>query len=370
MLRRALMLVVALAFVTLAELAGGHSGETAAVTGTVTYLQRIALAADAIVDVQLRDVSLQDGPAKVLAEVRIPAAGKQVPIPFRLPYAPTDINPAHSYAIGAAILVDVKTIFTSTSSHPVSTRGAPTELSIVVQPVEATGQTEGSSRGAAPAIEETYWKLIELGGTPVAADVGATEANLVLHADGKTLAGLSGCNRLVGGYQLRRRSLHFTPAGLTRMACPEPLMKQEQALVEALIATTSYRIVGLTLELRNGTRVLARFESSSVSGPSANPTTAPTAPDSPTNGWLGQWNGPEGTYLVLSKNGGKYVVKIRSLDGLETYEGVPVGDGVQFTRHGQAESIHAGDGKETGMKWLLDRKNCLIIKSGEGFCRD
>jgi len=145
-------------------------------------------------------------------------------------------------------------------------------------------------------------------------------------------------------------------------------MTQEQAFVAALQSTTSYRIVGDTLELSDGTQVLARFKSSATS--SAGPTVTPNEPDSPTDLWLGHWNGPEGTYLLLAKNGDKYVVKIRSLDGLDTYEGVAAGDRIQFTRDGKAESIRAGSGEETGMKWLLDKKNCLIIKTGEGFCRD
>ena len=85
--------------------------------------------------------------------------------------------------------------------------------------------------------------------------------------------------------------------------------------------------------------------------------------------WLGQWNGPEGTSLVLSKNGEKYVVKINSLDGPATYEGIAVGDHIEFQRDGKNESIHAGSGADTGMKWLLDEKNCLVIKASEGFCR-
>jgi hypothetical protein len=86
--------------------------------------------------------------------------------------------------------------------------------------------------------------------------------------------------------------------------------------------------------------------------------------------WLGKWVGPEGTYVVLSKNGDKYGVEIHSLDGSATYEGTPVGNRLQFQRNGRAEYIHAGSGDETGMKWLLDKKDCLIIKTGEGFCRD
>ena len=86
--------------------------------------------------------------------------------------------------------------------------------------------------------------------------------------------------------------------------------------------------------------------------------------------WLRKWNGPEGTFLLLSLNGHRYLVKIQSLDGLDGYEGVATADGIRFTRNGKTESIHAGNGEDTGMKWLLDKKNCLIIKSGEGFCRD
>jgi hypothetical protein len=100
-----------------------------------------------------------------------------------------------------------------------------------------------------------------------------------------------------------------------------------------------------------------------------NPAATPLA-SVPAEKWLGQWNGPEGTFLDLAQTGNHYVVKIRSLDSLDTYDGVATADGIQFTRDGKAESIRAGNGEGTGMKWLLDKKNCLIIKYGEGFCRN
>lgn len=86
--------------------------------------------------------------------------------------------------------------------------------------------------------------------------------------------------------------------------------------------------------------------------------------------WLGKWIGPEGTFLVLSQHAGKYAVEIHSLDGPATYEGTAVGDRIEFVRDSKRESIHAGNGEDSGMKWLLDKKNCLIIKTGEGFCRE
>ena len=107
-----------------------------------------------------------------------------------------------------------------------------------------------------------------------------------------------------------------------------------------------------------------------VGSPPTSPTTAsPASANNLTDKWLGQWNGPEGTYLLLSKSGDQYVVKIQSLDGPATYEGVAARDRIEFKRDGKTESIRGANGKETGMKWLLEKKDCLMIKEGEGFCR-
>jgi hypothetical protein len=102
---------------------------------------------------------------------------------------------------------------------------------------------------------------------------------------------------------------------------------------------------------------------------SSPPPSQSVAPNRATDKWLGKWIGPEGTFLLLSKNGDKYAVKIQSLDGPETFEGVAAGDRIQFQRNGKTETIRAGNGKETGMKWLMDEKDCLIINEGEGYCR-
>ncbi|MGA3225802.1 MAG: hypothetical protein ABSC65_18700 [Acidobacteriaceae bacterium] len=86
--------------------------------------------------------------------------------------------------------------------------------------------------------------------------------------------------------------------------------------------------------------------------------------------WLGRWDGVEGTYLRLAKNGDKYVVEIRDLDGPKTFEGFADGNRIRFTRDGKTEFISAGNGQATGMKWLADKKNCLLTRLGEGWCRD
>jgi uncharacterized lipoprotein YbaY len=109
----------------------------AAVTGTVTYLQRSALPDDAVVKVQLQDTSLADAPATVLGEQIIPTNGQQVPIPFSVSYNPADILDNHTYTLSVRIEDSSGTLlFINTTSVPVITRGNPTtDIEVLVDPV-------------------------------------------------------------------------------------------------------------------------------------------------------------------------------------------------------------------------------------------
>jgi hypothetical protein len=89
-----------------------------------------------------------------------------------------------------------------------------------------------------------------------------------------------------------------------------------------------------------------------------------------TDQWLGQWNGPEGTFLKLEGAKGEYQVTIQNLDGPRTFSGRAADDEIQFERDGVKEAIRATNGVETGMKWLAGKTDCLTIKAGEGYCRD
>jgi uncharacterized lipoprotein YbaY len=109
---------------------------TGVLTGTVAYLQRIALPPDAVIDVQLQDVSLQDVPATVIAAERYVAAGRQVPFPFELSYDPAGIDAKHTYAVATRITVDGKLRWINTQRYPVLTGGAPvTDVEIIVESV-------------------------------------------------------------------------------------------------------------------------------------------------------------------------------------------------------------------------------------------
>jgi len=70
----------------------------------------------------------------------------------------------------------------------------------------------------------------------------------------RILTGSSGCNRLSGSYDAGRSgSLAFTGSpAMTRMACPEHIMRVEQVLVIALESARSYTIEDGTLTIEFG----------------------------------------------------------------------------------------------------------------------
>ncbi len=105
------------------------------VTGTVTYLPRMALPDNAVVEVTLAEVSRADAPATILTSQTITTEGRQVPIPFQLPYDPEQIGAHLTYVVQARILVDGQLRFISTRRFPVLTQGHSQEIEVVVDPV-------------------------------------------------------------------------------------------------------------------------------------------------------------------------------------------------------------------------------------------
>lgn len=89
-----------------------------------------------------------------------------------------------------------------------------------------------------------------------------------------------------------------------------------------------------------------------------------------TEQWLGRWNGPEGTYLEITGTPADYRLTIANLDGPRRFVGRAQGERIVFVRDGVVETLTATDGEATGMKWLLDKHNCLTVRGGEGYCRD
>lgn len=101
---RPLLLVPILAGLAACASTGAPTPGSVTLTGTATYLQRIALPPDSRLVVTISDVSLADAPSTTIAETEMATEGRQVPLPFSLTYDPERIQPRHSYAVSARIL--------------------------------------------------------------------------------------------------------------------------------------------------------------------------------------------------------------------------------------------------------------------------
>lgn len=88
--------------------------------------------------------------------------------------------------------------------------------------------------------------------------------------------------------------------------------------------------------------------------------------------WAGKWTGVEGMYATITTaEPGKYKLEMQSdLDTKGTYDGDDSEHGIKFKRGSEELRLRRGNGDETGLKYLADKKECLIVKQGEGYCRD
>lgn len=89
----------------------------------------------------------------------------------------------------------------------------------------------------------------------------------------------------------------------------------------------------------------------------------------------GRWIGPEGTSLTVEYIGAtdphKYRLSFVMLDGPIAMVGDETADGkgIVFERNYETLTLRHGTGLETGMKWLADKEDCIVVKQSEGYCR-
>ena len=227
----------------------------AKVDGSASYRERMALPADAVFEATLEDVSRADAPARVIGRARIEPAG-QPPFRFSIGYDPAQIQARGSYVVRARVLRAGQLLFTTDRHYPLPQAGHHAELMLV----RARQSQSPFTPGATATLENTYWKLVRVGDEAVTI-VGEREPHLVLHSEGRRVAGSGGCNRLIGGYSLSGEQLSFSQVAGTMMACPDG-MQYESSFHDALRKAASWRIEGERLELfdRAGVSV-AQFES-------------------------------------------------------------------------------------------------------------
>lgn len=93
------------------------------ITGTVSYLQRIALPDNAVVLVELLDISRADAPSVTLASQQIITNGRQVPLPFTLSYDADSIAENATISVSARVLIDGELAWISDTVTAVITNG-------------------------------------------------------------------------------------------------------------------------------------------------------------------------------------------------------------------------------------------------------
>lgn len=100
------------------------------------------------------------------------------------------------------------------------------------------------------------WKLTSYGppSSPEPA-VEDSEAGLTFNEDG-TVGGNSGCNGFGGNYIVEGDQITFSEIVSTLIACEEPLMSQEEAVLKVLTDAATYKIEGDTLTLTSNDIVL------------------------------------------------------------------------------------------------------------------
>jgi len=124
----------------------------ASVSGSVTYRERLALTSGAKLEVQLRDTSLQDAAAPLIAEQVIENPG-QPPIDFDVEFNRDDINDRNTYSIQARIIEsDGRLAFINDTAYDVITRGAPRRVDMLLVMVQPPPPKEGEE-----AVDPNAW---------------------------------------------------------------------------------------------------------------------------------------------------------------------------------------------------------------------
>ena len=165
--------------------------------------------------------------------------------------------------------------------------------------------------------------------------------------------GYTRCTKLIlGEAMMRLWAVGTMLVGAATLAgCGEMSNEQQAALVENAVANAQAIAENVTAEAEKAEK-------------------AAEAPSR--DSWIGKWVGVEGLALDIEPGAeaGKYALTVTLMDGTSKYVGTADGETIRFTRGGKVETIKAVTGADTGLKYLATKDDCLMIKSGEGFCRD
>ncbi len=190
-------------------------------TGSLSYLSRIALAPNSVAVVTVRDTSVADG--AVIAEQRIELDGRQLPISFNLAPNTEDMT-SGAYSLSAVIMENGQVSWRS-APVGVTAEAGMTELGNLV--LQQVSENEGQ---AVAQLIGSEWRVRNLNGVAIPA---AAEGSLNFGDDGR-LYGRAFCNRFNGSYQLQGDKLGTADMAGTMMLCTPKQMERERVMLDIL----------------------------------------------------------------------------------------------------------------------------------------
>ncbi len=109
-------------------------------------------------------------------------------------------------------------------------------------------------------IQEIYWKLIGIMGKAVVLNEKQREPYLMLKIENNRVQGFSGCNLMMGSYELKKGNrIHFSKMASTMMACP--YLQEEREFLNVLEQVDNYTISeGVLMLYKARMAPLATFE--------------------------------------------------------------------------------------------------------------
>ncbi|WP_341678306.1 YbaY family lipoprotein [Niveibacterium sp. SC-1] len=107
----------------------------ATLRGRISYGEGLALPPQAVIDIELMDVSSADSPAQV-ARIRM-SAEDEGPIPFELIVPSASIDQQRTYVLSARISYGGKLLYANVTQPKVLTQGAPAKVDLRVERVLA-----------------------------------------------------------------------------------------------------------------------------------------------------------------------------------------------------------------------------------------
>jgi copper homeostasis protein (lipoprotein) len=138
--------------------------------------------------------------------------------------------------------------------------GAPRPALEVVKFDRLLAEAECPPPFAPLPLAGTQWTVVQLGGQAVTDEEGARAPSLSFDEAAGSIAGFTGCNRLVGAYKADGTTLAFGKLAATRMACPGASIL-ELTFTDALKEVARWNILGDRLELYDaGGALLVRLQ--------------------------------------------------------------------------------------------------------------